>query len=136
MIKFVMCVRRRSDLTRDQFHDYWLNQHGPLFSRFAATYRAVRYVQSHTLATPLNEAVRRARGMGVADDAEFDGVGEIWWRSEQDFIAAISSPEGQRLRQVFLDDEARFVDAARSTAFFTREHVLVDQASSHLSSVA
>lgn len=133
MIKFVMCVRRRSGLTRAQFHDYWLNRHGPLFARYAATYRAVRYVQSHTLTTPLNDAVRRARGMsagggaGALDaDEAFDGIGEIWWESEQDFVAAVGSAEGQMLRRLFLKDEARFVDATRSTAFFTCEHVLVD----------
>ena len=121
MIKLVMCVHRRRDLTRAQFHDYWISHHGPLFASFAEVYRAVRYVQSHTLDTPLNDNIRKARGMS----AEFDGVGEIWWESEQDFVAAIASPEGQRLRSVFLDDEARFIDAGRSAAFFTEEHTLV-----------
>ena len=130
MIKLVMCVHRRRDLTRAQFHDYWSSHHGPLFASFAAQYRAVRYVQSHTLDTPLNAAIRQARGMstesGESDESnEFDGVGEIWWESEQDFVAAINSPEGKRLRGVFLDDEARFIDSGRSTAFFTEEHTLV-----------
>ena len=124
MIKLVMCVHRRRDLTRAQFHDYWISHHGPLFASFAAQYRAVRYVQNHTLDTPLNAAIRQARGMSIAS-GEFDGVGEIWWESEPDFVAAISSPEGQRLRSVFLDDEARFIDSGRSTAFFTEEHTLV-----------
>lgn len=127
MIKLVMCVHRRRDLTRAQFHDYWISHHGPLFASFAAHYRAVRYVQSHTLDTPLNAAIRQARGMSI-ELGEFDGVGEIWWDSEQDFVAAVSSPEGQRLRGVFLDDEARFIDSGRSKAFFTEEHVLVDNA--------
>ena len=127
MIKLVMCVHRRRDLTRAQFHDYWIGHHGPLFASFAAQYRAVRYVQSHTLDTPLNAAIRQARGMSIESDesCEFDGVGEIWWESEPDFVAAISSPEGKRLRGVFLDDEARFIDSGRSTAFFTEEHTLV-----------
>ena len=124
MIKLVMCVHRRRDLTRAQFHDYWISHHGPLFASFAAQYRAVRYVQNHTLDTPLNAAIRQARGMSTESN-EFDGVGEIWWESEPDFVAAISSPEGQRLRSVFLDDEARFIDSGRSTAFFTEEHTLV-----------
>lgn len=121
MIKLVMCVRRRPELTREEFQDYWLNHHGPLFRQYAETYNALKYVQSHTVETPLNEAVRKARGMTL----EYDGVGEIWWASERDFIRAVTSPEGQRLRTVFLDDEAKFVDFAGSAAFFTEEHTLV-----------
>ena len=29
MIKFVMCIRRHPDMTREQFQDYWMNKHGP-----------------------------------------------------------------------------------------------------------
>ena len=39
MIKLVMCVRRRPDLSRAEFQDYWLNHHGPLFQKFAELIR-------------------------------------------------------------------------------------------------
>lgn len=124
MIKFVFCAKRRPGMSRAEFQDYWLNHHGPLFKRFAATYRAVRYVQSHTLDSPLNENIRKARGMSD----EYDGVGEIWWRSEEEFLSAVSSPEGQELRALFVEDEAKFVDMTASAAFFTVEHVIMDGA--------
>lgn len=123
MIKLVMCVRRREELSRVEFQEYWLNHHGPLFQKFAETYKATRYVQSHTLNSPLNDNVRKSRGMSE----EYDGIAEIWWESENTFLEAINSPEGQRLRTVFLEDEAKFLDFARSAAFFTEEHVLVQQ---------
>lgn len=123
MIKLIFCARRRPDLSRTEFQDYWINHHGPLFQKFAATYNAVRYVQSHTIDTPLNDNIKKTRGMSD----EYDGVGEIWWESEDDFLKAISSPEGQKLRGIFLEDEAKFVDSAHSAAFFTEEHVLVQQ---------
>lgn len=123
MIKFIMCARRRSNLSRAEFQDYWINHHGPLFRRYSDVYKAVRYVQSHTISTPLNDTIRSARGM----TEEYDGVGEIWWESERDFLEAISSPEGQKLRTIFLEDERRFVDSARSAAFFTQEHVLLNR---------
>lgn len=123
MIKLVMCVSRRPEMSRMEFQEYWRTHHGPLFQRFAAAYKARRYVQSHTIDTPLNEDVRRSRGMSQ----EYDGIAEIWWESEEDFIDAISSPEGQRLRSVFLDDEAQFIDFSQSAAFFTQEHVLVKE---------
>ncbi len=33
MIKLVMCLHRRPNITREQFQDYWLNKHGPVFSK-------------------------------------------------------------------------------------------------------
>lgn len=122
MIKFVMCVKRHPNLSRAEFQDYWLNHHGPLFKKFADTYKALRYVQSHTIDSPLNENIRKSRGLLEP----YDGIGEIWWRSEEDFIAAISSPEGQKLREMFIEDEVRFIDMKASSAFFTVEHVLID----------
>lgn len=124
MFKLVFCARRQPRLTRAQFQDYWLHYHGPLFMQHASTYRARRYVQNHTLETPLNEAIRTIRGMGE----DYDGVGELCWDSEADFLAVIRSPEGERLRKIFIEDEGRFVDQARSTAFFVREDVLLQSA--------
>ena len=121
MIKLIFCAVRRNGLTRSEFQDYWRNHHGPLFCQFASDYRALSYVQNHTLDTALNENIRRSRAM----EQEYDGVGEICWESEDDFLAAIGSPQGQRLRTVFLDDEARFIDLQRSCAFFTEEHTLL-----------
>ncbi len=109
-------------MSRAEFQEYWLHHHGPLFQKFANTYKAVRYVQSHTLDTPLNENMKKSRG--YAD--EYDGIGEIWWESEEDFITAVTSPEGQKLRKMFVEDESRFVDLKASSGFFTIEHVLVD----------
>jgi uncharacterized protein (TIGR02118 family) len=122
MIKLVMCVNRLPQLSREEFQDYWLNNHGPLFKKFADTYRAKKYIQSHTIDSKLNENVRKSRDM---QELEYDGITEIWWESEDDFIAAISSEEGQKLRTVFLDDEAKFLDFSKSTAFFTKEHTIV-----------
>ncbi|MBP7766510.1 MAG: EthD domain-containing protein [Syntrophaceae bacterium] len=122
MIKFIMCVKRHPNMSRAEFRDYWLNHHGPLFKKFAETYRAVRYVQSHTIESPLNEHIQKSRGTLDA----YDGVGEIWWQSEEDFLAAVNSPEVQKLGKLFVEDEARFVDLKSSSAFFTVEHVLID----------
>ncbi len=122
MIKFVFCAKRKQGLSRAEFQDYWLNHHGPLFKKFADTYKAVRYVQSHTLDTLLNENIKKSRGMSE----EYDGVGEIWWESEEDFLSAVNSPEGQKLRDMFVEDEARFIDQGASSAFFTYENVIID----------
>ena len=118
MIKLVMCLCRRPDITREQFQDYWLNKHGPFFQENAAVMRSKRYVQSHTIDSPLNDGMRSSRGMLP----EFDGVAEVWFESEEDLMEAMSSPEMERLGAALLQDESTFVDHARSSAFIVREH--------------
>lgn len=117
MIKFVMCLCRHPDMSREQFQDYWLNQHGPFFQKHAVDMRAKRYVQSLTIDTPINEELRKSRGMLP----EFDGVAEVWFESEEDMIAGMSTPEGQKLGAALLEDEGNFVDHSKSSAFLVRE---------------
>lgn len=120
MIKFVMCLCRRSDLSREEFQDYWKNNHGPFFMENASVMRAKKYVQSFTVDTPLNEGLRSSRGMLP----EYDGVAEVWFESEEDLMQAMSSPEGQELGIALLKDEENFVDHSKSCAFIVREHEL------------
>lgn len=117
MIKFIMCITRHPDMTREAFQDYWLNKHGPFFQENADAMRAKKYVQSHTLETPLNQGLRESRGML----AEFDGVAEVWFESEEDLIAGMSSPEGQQLGAALHEDEQNFIDHSKSSAFIVRE---------------
>ena len=79
--------------------------------------RAKRYVQSLTLDTPLNEGLRSSRGM----QAEYDGVAEVWFDSEEELVAGMSSPEGQELGEALLQDEQNFIDHTRSCAFIVEE---------------
>ena len=117
MIKFVMCCCRHPDMSREQFQDYWLNKHGPFFMKNAEIMRAKKYVQSHTIDTPLNEGLRESRGMLPA----YDGVAEVWFESEQDLMEAMSSVEGQELGAALLKDEGNFIDHSKSSAFIVKE---------------
>lgn len=117
MIKLVMCLHRRSDLTREQFLDYWQNKHAPFFMKNAATMRAGRYVQSQTLDSALNEGFRESRGM----QPEFDGIAEVWFESEADLMEAMGTTEAQELGAALFADESNFIDHSRSSAFLVRE---------------
>lgn len=79
---------------------------------------AKKYVQSHTLDTPLNEGLRTSRGMLT----EYDGVAEVWFESEEALMEGMSSPEGQKLGVALLEDEGNFIDHSKSTAFIVEEH--------------
>ena len=113
-----MCITRNPDMTREDFKDYWMNKHGPFFMENAGAMRAKKYVQSHTIDTPLNEELRISRGM----QSEYDGVAEVWFESEEDMMEAMSSPEAQKLSAALQEDEGNFIDHARSSAFIVKEH--------------
>ena len=120
MIKFVMCLHRHPDMTREQFQDYWLNKHGPFFMSNADAMGAKKYVQSQTLDSPLNQGLQESRGMMP----EFDGVAEVWFESEEALIQGMSSPEGEKLSAALLEDEGNFVDHSKSSAFIVKEYEL------------
>ena len=117
MIKLIMCLARRQDLTREQFQEYWRNNHGPFFMENASIMRAKRYVQSHTLSSGLNQGMRESRGMM----AEFDGVAEVWFDSEQDLMEAMGSVEMAELGPKLVSDENNFIDHSKSCAFIVEE---------------
>lgn len=123
MIKYVYCIRKRADMTDEEFHTYWREKHGAFIRSLAKALRAKKYIQSHTMNTPINEELVRSRGL---DTPPYDGVTEIWWDSMEDFLASVNSPEGIEAAQKYIADEANFVDFSQSRAFLTEEHIVFD----------
>jgi uncharacterized protein (TIGR02118 family) len=123
MVKIVYCARKRADLSDEEFHDYWLNQHGALVRRVAPAIRCKRYTQSHIVAMPeLHEIMRATRLM----QEPYDGIAELWWDSLDDFMDAYSSAEGLEGDAELREDEAKFIDLAASCIFLTEENVILD----------
>ncbi len=119
MIKLTYAIRKHPDLSDEAFRTYWRDHHGPFVANLAKTVGATRYVQSQLLDTPINDVLRQSRGHQIKP---FDGVTEIWWDSEEAFMAGNGSPEGLKAGEAFVTDEANFVDHANSVSFITREH--------------
>lgn len=122
MIKLVFTLRRRQDVSAEEFHRYWRENHGPLVRSYAELFRLRRYVQTHLIDTPLNEQLAVLRN---SQPSFYDGVAELWWDSADDIVAALSSDEGQAAIQVLLDDEATFIDLANSPLWMGEEHAVV-----------
>ena len=127
MVKLVYCVRRRADVSAEEFHAYWRERHAPLVTSFVAIMRARRYIQSHTLVTDLNDVFRASRGVAPA----YDGITEVWWDCEEDLRASMASDDGRIAYQALLDDENKFIDFAQSRVFITREHLIFDRDLNH-----
>jgi uncharacterized protein (TIGR02118 family) len=122
MVKLVFVIHRREDLSPEEFHRYWLEEHGPLARRLLESLGARRYVQTHTLDTDLNRALAASRGTAEA----YDGLAEVWWDSLDALVAASGSEDGQRATVTLIEDEAKFIDFERSSLFVTEEHPIIE----------
>src|ERR1017187_513184 len=110
MIKLVFTLRRREDMTREEFQRYWRERHAPLVKRHADALHIRRYVQVHARDTDHDEAVAGARG---SEPRFYDGVAELWWDSLEELTAAFTTEAGQAAAQELLEDEQRFIDLPR-----------------------
>ena len=121
MIKFVFCLRRRPDLSRAEFQDYWLNKHGPLATGFKKALGLHKYIQLHTISTPFDDGLRASRG----GPEPFDGMVEAWWESLEVLRHTVEDPAAQAAWAALMEDEKRFIDLENSPLWFAEEHVMV-----------
>jgi uncharacterized protein (TIGR02118 family) len=122
VIKLVFSLRRRPEMTREEFQAYWGGRHAQLVAGHAEALRIRRYVQTHAQASEAAAAQSVARG---SEPDVYDGQAELWWDSLDDVLAAVSSPAGQQAAQELLEDERRFIDLDRSPLWIGEEHVVV-----------
>ena len=94
----------------------------PLVRSLAPAVRIKRYIQVHSLQTPLADIVRGPRG----EMAEpFMGHAELWY-DRLDLAGAITTPEGARAMELMVEDESKFVDFKRS-ALWVAKDVFIDR---------
>jgi uncharacterized protein (TIGR02118 family) len=121
VIKLVFNIRRRADIEPVEFYRYWKDEHGPLVRSVADTLGIVRYVQSHTVDTPINDLLQASRNT----EPRYDGVAELWWASMDDFVSRSSDPAAQAASAALLEDERRFIDLPATSIFMTEEHEII-----------
>lgn len=122
MIKMVVEVWKKPEMTDEQFARRWLVEHGALVRANAKAMGFVRYVQSHKRVSPEIDAFAQGRGWKRPPD----GLTEVWWESEDAMQAALSSPEGIEASGVLQADEEQFIDAPRISAFLADEETIFD----------
>jgi len=93
-VKTIAMSRRRPELTRDAFRDYYETRHAPLALQHV---RFTKYVRNHLIAP---------------SDAEFDVVSEFWLVDPKEAIELDKSPAGEILRA----DADKFVGQTRFRA--------------------
>ncbi len=122
LVKLHSPLRHLASLSLEEAQFYWRTSHGPLIRNIAATGHIKRNIQVHRYEDELEGALREARGTAVEP---YTGHAELWVdRAGRSPPAA--TPETIRGRQLAIEDEAKFIDFARSTTFLAKERVVVD----------
>jgi hypothetical protein len=103
MVKQIVFLKKRDDMTADQFMDYYETQHSQLSARLDAPPplpNAQRYVRRYVTpeANPLT---------GEVIHPGFDCIMEIWWNSRADFEAAMKGLGNPEFLEARLADELK-----------------------------
>ncbi len=98
MIKMTILLRRRPEMTHEEFASYHRNNHAPLFSSLAEVKQHVRrYVQCHSTGEQLP---------GLPDN-HIDGSTELWFDDLVGLAGVFQSPNYMK---VIRPDEEKFLD--------------------------
>lgn len=109
MFNVVFLVKRRPDLSPEEFARYWVREHTPLTA-------SVPGVRAYTVYT--------AAGSQESELA-FDGVAILSFDDRAAYDAAVAGPEFA----VAIADAPNFQDVLITTSFFGDEHVIVGRRS-------
>jgi uncharacterized protein (TIGR02118 family) len=105
MVKAIYLIRRKPELSREDFHRYWREVHGAIAARIPGLRR---YVQCHAI-------------IRDGDGDAFDGAAEAWFDDMDAVRRAVASPEYAAARA----DEARFIDLERTSLILTEEVTVI-----------
>lgn len=123
MIKFIAIVWRKESVSAEEFSRYWREDHAALVRRHAATLGICRYVQNPRSPSETIDELVAARGWLHPPD----GIAEVCWTSADAMQAAMATDAAQRANAELAEDEARFCDMTKMTAFLADEIVIYDQ---------
>lgn len=105
MFNVVFLVKRRPDLSQEEFARYWVREHTPL----TASVPGVRAYKVYTASGPQD------------GEPAFDGVAVLSFDDRAAYDAAIAGPAFAAA----IADAPNFQDVAITTSFFGDEHIIL-----------
>jgi len=116
MIRLITCLKRREDVSPEEFRRHWQDaEFDDLIRRTLDLTGAKRCAKNLTLSVAANTLLMQERGLAEP----FDGIIEYWWHDAANFEDLYNSEERKTLMQEMQDYQGRFADLAASTSFFT-----------------
>ncbi|HOC41564.1 MAG TPA: hypothetical protein PKJ99_00995 [Thermoanaerobaculales bacterium] len=120
MITFIQCVRRRPELSIQQFRESW-RAYGVKAEALARATGAVGLSMNTTLAVEPNLQVQLQRGTSEP----YDGLLKISWPNAAGLKAQLERPEVAEALEAFQSHQQAYFDLEHSSFFFGSEETLV-----------
>ena len=120
IVKLHYPLRPPPGMTDEAAQHYWRTSHGPLIRSMVAPGTLLRYQQVHRFATAQEELLRRARG---TQTEPYLGHAESWLNT----LSPAAGPEVAEVNRRAIEDEAKFIDFARSAIWVGKEHYFIDR---------
>lgn len=118
MIKQVVFLKKRDDMSMQEFMDYYENQHSQLSRKLGAKPalpNAQRYVRRYITPEP-NPLT------GEVIHPGYDCIMEIWWNTRADFETAMKGLADPAMLQHRLEDERKLFASNSNPVCIVEEH--------------
>jgi len=115
LYKTVCLLKRRPDLTMEQFIDHYENVHRKIGERLMgglAVHYSRRFLRR--VEFPMQTETQVA-------EQPFDVIMELWYESEESFRAALKAQTPENLAEIVADEE-NFIDRTNMHLFWVEEH--------------
>lgn len=122
-IKMVIESWKRQGMSHGAYLDYLKVQHGDMVRVHGPRLGFTRYVQDlRTVQAQELDAFAARRGWATPPD----GSVALWFENGAAMSRAFASPEGRAASAILKEDELKFIDPGRISAFMAKEHVVFD----------
>ena len=116
MIRYINCVRKREDISQDEFRRYWNSlEFQQLFEQLFLIVKPKGFAKNLTLQVSANEQIREHRG----SSEPFDATIEYWWDNAAELMENWDTPEAYDFYNQMLEFQKQFIDIENCHAFFT-----------------
>ena len=99
--KILLFMKRRPDISVEDFRDYYENHHAPLCQKYSSG--MVRYLRRYLDPQPHPET-------GPGDDMPFDVITELWFDDEAVFRGTVKYLSSTIMADEIVEDEKRLFD--------------------------
>ena len=121
MVRLIHCVRKRDDITVEEFRKYWQSpEFNRLIQRSAEFFGARSYAKNATLLVDANLWIMEMRNIGEP----FDGVIEYWWDSAAHLMNLALSEPYHVMRTEMELFQYKFLDLEKALIFFTEGELI------------
>jgi uncharacterized protein (TIGR02118 family) len=103
VLKVVITLERKEGMTHEEFLNYWREEHAPLAEQLP-------HLRRYTMSEPVDE------------DADIDGIAQLYYDSMEQFQASMDSDVAEQVRE----DSANYTDTDGGAQYLVREDIRLD----------